>query len=139
MTTTIQTEETDQLTVSPGVLAPVLQSDLSNRAHWTAARKAECLAQFRESGLSQREFAKKRKMPVGNLSRWLRKERAGNAAASREDGPLVEIPLATLGDGSAGAQPVMIHLPGGVRLEVAPGTDTAWLGRLLGGLLRCSA
>ena len=63
-----------------------------------------------------------------NLSRWLRQERAGD---TRENGPLVEVSVAALGNRSPSELSVQIHLSGGVRLEVAPGTDCAWLGRLL--------
>lgn len=94
-------------------------------------QKAEFLARFRASGLSQHEFARGQNMCAANLSRWLRQQEAGHRAASLADGPLVEVPMAALGDGTRQSHPVKFYLPGGVQLEVAAGTDTAWLGQLL--------
>lgn len=94
-------------------------------------QKTEFLAQFRASGLRQCEFAREKNVPAVNLSRWLRQQGAGHTAANLEDGPLVEIPMVALGDGTPRSHPVTLHLPSGVKLEVVAGTDTVWLGRLL--------
>ncbi len=87
--------------------------------------------------MSQADFAREMKMSTATLSLWLRQQRDGvTGTPADEDGPLIEVPMnaaSTLG----GA--VMIHLPGGVRLEVVAGTDVAWLGKLLGNLRPCSA
>jgi|ERR1019366_1630967 hypothetical protein len=137
--TTTTLPDTDSLTTSPTATAPAIISKRKIGLRWTIAQKAECVAQFRSSGLNQRDFERERNMPPGNLSRWLRRHGAGNAATNREDGPLVEIPLAALGEATLGNCPVRLYLPSGVKLEIAAGTNTAWLGQLLNTLLPCSA
>jgi hypothetical protein len=94
--------------------------------------------QFRESKLSQREFAATWRMPASNLSRWIREEE-GQAAKvdNAESGSFLEVSASVLSVPET--PPLVIHWPGGATLEVVAGTDPAWLGRLLGSLQPCSA
>jgi hypothetical protein len=124
-------------TTSPDVPAPAIKARPRRRRWRTAEAKAECVALFHESGLSQRDFARQQKMPAANLSRWVRRERKGKTGRTNaEEGPLVEL---SLPDSANRPGAVAIHVPGGLRLEVLPGTDLAWLGRLLESLRPCSA
>lgn len=112
------------------------------RRAWTAAEKAhQCLSLYRESGMSQADFAREMKMSPATLSLWLRQQRDGvTGTPADEDGPLIEVPMPPPRDAASTiGGTVMIHLPGGVRLEVVAGTDVAWLGKLLGNLQPCSA
>jgi transposase-like protein len=138
MTTTTSRALAEQITATqPRATAPEPKSKGRRRQTWTAEEKAECVAQFRESKLGQREFARWRKMSAVNLSRWLRLAPKGRRTAPRREGALVEVPVAGVGGGAFGAEPVKIQLASGVRLEVTPGTDCAWVGQLVGSLQPC--
>ena len=133
--TTTTLPDTDNLTTPPTAPAPAIKSKRKIGLRWTIAQKAECVAQFRASGRSQRDFEREKNMPPGNLSRWLRRHGAGNHAQNLEDGPQVEIPMAALGESTLRSAAVTLSLPSGVKLEIAAGTNTAWLGQLLNTLL----
>ena len=138
MTTTTPRALAEQTTATqPTATAPAPKSKGRRRQSWTAEEKAECVAQFRESKLGQSEFARLRKMSAVNLSRWLRLAPKGRKRAPRREGALVEVPIAAVGSGAFGAEAVKIHLASGMRLEVTPGTDCAWVGQLVGSLQPC--
>ncbi len=139
MTTTTPRALAEQATATqPTATAPALKSKGRRRRSWTAQEKAQWVARFRESKLGQREFARLRKMSAVNLSRWVRLAAAKvHKPAPRREGALVEVPVAAVGSGVFGAEAVKIHLASGMRLEVTPGTDCAWVGQLVGSLQPC--
>jgi transposase-like protein len=138
MTTTISRALAEQTTATqPTATAPAPKSKGRRRRSWTAQEKAQWVARFRESKLGQREFARLRKMSAVNLSRWLRLAPKGRKPAPRREGALVEVPVAAVGSAPCGAEAVKIHLASGVKLEVTPGTDCAWVGQLVGSLQPC--
>ena len=101
-----------------------------HRRRWTAEKKAEYLALFSESGLSQVEFSRKMGLCGSSLSLWCRQAQEG-----KEHGVL-GVPSETGFAEVRVSEPmpgptVMIHLPGGAILEAAVGTDPAWMGQLI--------
>jgi len=99
------------------------------RVQWTAADKSEWLELFRKSGQGVRQFCSENDLSPSTLALWLRPPPALQAS---DDGELVEVPRQVVAElASANASAVTMQLPGGVRLEIAPGTDPAWLAQLV--------
>ncbi len=136
MTSPITPAFTLTTTTTPTATGSAPKTKPKVRQKWTAAKKARCLARFRESKLSQSAFADQRGVAAANLSRWLRQEPPASRAAKAEGSSFLEVPASVLS--LPEATPLVIHWPGGARLEVVPGTDPAWLGQLLGSLRPCS-
>lgn len=122
------------VTPSPTTSAAT-EAQARSRRKWSTEEKAECLALFRESGMSQADFANEMKMPAATLSLWLRQEREDGD----DDGALIEVALPALNPTNVGGTAVKIHLPGGIKLEIPAGIDATWLGQLLENLRPCSA
>jgi hypothetical protein len=94
------------------------------RVRRSAAERAEWLNLFRASGQTAAEFCRGNDIAYATLSLWIRQ------SAVSEAGELIEVPAAILGS-AFNAAAMHVHLPYGVRLEVVPGTDPAWLAQLL--------
>lgn len=90
-----------------------------SREYLTAAEKAEVVAAYQGSGLSQRDFAQRHGIAPSNIQRWVRQHEAAGQSA----GPaaLVEVPnlLAT----RPGPGAYRLHFSKGLQLEVAPGFE----------------
>lgn len=87
------------------------------RQHRTAAEKAELVAAYHRSGLSQRDFALQHGIAPSNIQRWARQHES--VSPSRPSAALIEVPnmLAS----RPGAGPYRVHFPQGLHLEVARG------------------
>lgn len=86
---------------------------------------AEVVEQFEQSGLTQRAFAERRGLPLSTLQSWIyraRRQRPASAAL---------LPVRIVEAEPASAAPIELELPSGARLRFAPGTDPAYLARLL--------
>jgi transposase-like protein len=96
-----------------------MENESRSRQHRTAAEKAELVATYQRSGLSQRDFAQQRGIAPSNIQRWVRQ----HEEAARGAGPaaLVEVPnfLAT----RPGSGAYRLHFPRGLQLEVARGFE----------------
>ena len=98
------------------------------RVQWSATERAEWLAMFEKSGQSVSEFCRANDLPPATLSLW-RSQQSGGATGAGPDG-IVEIPAAAVEAHVNATAAVTMQLPGGVRLEIAAGTDPLWLARL---------
>ncbi len=96
------------------------------RVMWSAAERAEWRSLFEQSGQTAAEFCRHNDLSPATLSFWLRQQQE---PAVSEESALVEIPQQILA--SVGGTAVTAHLPGGVRLQIAAGTDPAWLAQLV--------
>lgn len=90
-----------------------------SRQYLTTAQKAELVAAYQGSGLSQRDFAQRHGIAPSNIQRWVRQcealdQRAGPPA-------LVEVPNLLANRPGAGAY--RLRFAQGLQLEVAPGFD----------------
>ena len=94
------------------------------RRVYTRQQRLEHLERFEHSGLSQTHFCRRAKIKVSTFSLW---RRAAKVAASPAFAQVRLSPPIATGD-------AMLHLPGGVRLEVSVGNDATWVG--LGLLLK---
>ncbi len=97
------------------------------------------LALFERSGQTLKRFCREHDVALSSLTFWLRQAR--RSPLGKREGVLVEVP-ATVVSPTALRRPapfspgsVEIRLPNRVELSVSVGTDAAWVGELLRGLL----
>ena len=106
------------------------------RRQWTAEEKTEHLALFAESGLTQAEYCEQMGLSPATFSLWCRQSRSSGSESAEPAGEptFAEVLVAEPTAGASTpltAPPVVIHLGGGMRIEVAVGTDPSWLASLL--------
>ncbi len=102
----------------------------SKRKFRSAAQIRKILNELKESGLSQREFAHERKIPLSTLSSWLRKDRPAITTADVQD----VIPIGTI----SGPPPLIeVEFVGGEILRVGAGCHAEDLRTILAELRRC--
>jgi transposase-like protein len=90
-----------------------------SRQYLSAAEKAELVAAYERSGLSQRDFASRMGIAVSNLGRWVRNSQEAGPGEGRA--ALVEVPnLLASGPGSRAYR---LHFSKGLMLEVAGGFE----------------
>jgi transposase-like protein len=94
------------------------------RQVYTHQQRAEYLAQFARSGLSQTEFCRRAQIHIATFSLWRRAVRAATSPA------FAEVRLSA----PSASGIATLHLPSGAKLEVTLGPDAMWLG--LGLLLK---
>jgi transposase-like protein len=121
----------ENISVTPVGVAKAAADKSRVRISTTPEERAEWVRLFEESGKTATEFCKELGLAETTFAVW-RKQVRGPAPASPENltftevpQPMVEAALAANATAPAGA--VTIHLANGTRLEVAAGTDTAWL------------
>ena len=104
------------------------------RRHWSLEEKAEHLALFAESGLSQIEYCEEMGLSPATFSLWRRGSRVESPAEAAYDQTFAEVLVTEPTAGASApltATPVVIHPGSGTRIEVAVGTDPLWLASLL--------
>ena len=92
---------------------------LRSRQYFTAGEKAELVAAYHRSGLSQRDFAQQHSLAPSNIQRWARQHET--VEQSQGSVPLVELPNLLASRPGAGAY--RLHFPRGLQLEVARGFE----------------
>lgn len=93
-----------------------MQTRSRSRHHRTAAEKAQLVAAYQRSGLSQRDFALQHGLAPSNIGRWARQaQEAGTPTAAA----LVEVP--NLLSPAHQGHPYRVHFPRGLTLEIARG------------------
>ena len=108
----------------------------------SAEERQRLLALFERSGQTLKQFSREHDVALSSLTFW--RSHARRSAPGKREGALVQIP-ATVVTPTALGRPepfspgaVEIRLPNRVELSVSVGTDSAWVGELLRGLLTCS-
>ncbi len=107
----------------------ILKQDVLGRVRATAERRAAVVAEFRGSGLSGYRFARLAGMKYPTLMAWVK--RAGGStpvvrkASVKQRPMLVEAILGGSPQAMRTVSPLLVHLGGGVRLEL---TDASQLG-----------
>jgi len=107
------------------------------RTCWTKQDKAGCPALFAEGGLSASDFCRQLGISAATFSLWRRTARGEAVAPTRSAPGFAQVrlsaaqPDAPAGKPSVAPAVVMMHLPGGARLEVPAGTDAAWLAQVV--------
>lgn len=97
------------------------------RRRFSAEDRARWMELYQHSSRSVRDFCRANALCQSSLSRWLRQSRAVTRGLHPQ-GSLVEVRVAPA---PASAASVKVCLPGGVTMEVASGTDAAWLAGVL--------
>jgi transposase-like protein len=90
-----------------------------SRAQFTAAEKAQIVAAFQRSGLSQRDFATQNGIASSNIQRWV----GQSQRADKPEGQAALVEVPNLLASSAGSGTYRLHFPKGLMLEVARGFE----------------
>ncbi|MGH6886246.1 MAG: IS66 family insertion sequence element accessory protein TnpA [Geminicoccales bacterium] len=129
-------------TTSSTIIAPLACAAAASegkprvRRQWSSEEKAGHLALFAESGLTQAQYCEEMGLSAATFSLWRRQSReTGVASTQAASGhPFAQVLVAEPTAGASTplpAPPVVIHLGGDTKLEVAVGTDPLWLASLL--------
>jgi transposase-like protein len=127
------TSPTDATTAAVSTNAINIQARA--RTCWTEQDKAECLALFAQSGVTAAEFCRQLGISAATFSHWRRHARSLDGP-SVESGPHFAQVCLTESTPGVNTPPtvaaaVVIHLPGGAKLETPVGTDPAWLAQVM--------
>ena len=111
-----------------------------SRCTWSVEERTEWLRLLDASGQTLSEFCRTNDLPESTVSLWRRQQREASQATT-EAGEFVEValptaPVSNAADSAAASPAVVIRLPGERVVEVAAGTDVAWLSTLLDTLQR---
>jgi hypothetical protein len=123
----------------------ILKVDVSGRV-WTPREQREAvLDEFERSGLPATKFAEHIGVKYPTFASWVqkrRRRRGDGAARSRKEPAALKWVEATVDDAEVGtARALVVHLPGGARIEVADAAQAVLAAQLLralgGGGLAC--
>jgi hypothetical protein len=105
--------------------APILKMDVAGRVRTPGWRREQLLDEFERSSLSGQEFAKLVGVKYQTFATWAQRRRrareANTAKAPVEGGDQVRWLEAVVEESSRERAPLVLELPGGVRMEVADG------------------
>ena len=131
------TSPTETTTIAGAATTATAKTTLRTRTCWTEQDKAECLALFAQSGLNAAEFCRQLGISAATFSLW-RRTAFGEASRPLDSAPpFAQVRLTGPEPSMRPSEPmtaptgVMLHLPGGARLEAPVGTDPAWLAQLV--------
>jgi transposase-like protein len=116
----------------------IVKTDARGRIRYTAERREAIVAEFGRSGLSAVKFASLAGVKYQTLAGWI--ARAKKAASHNTRAPVrwveavVDSPV--LG-GKPGQAPVVVHLTGNMKVELASETQVELVVRLIRGLQAC--
>lgn len=104
--------------------------------HPTSQQRAELLAQYRRSGLSQRDFVQSHGLGLSTLTKWLREDRLSGVQLSGRNGaaPFQEVNLRPPFSSTGWAAEVA--LTDGAVLRLSAQADVAWATELCQALRR---
>jgi transposase len=88
--------------------------------------------EFEASGLTQREFAERRGVPLGTLQSWVYRRRRQESAAA--ESPVRLLPVQVSGAPVHEVAPLEVALASGVRVRFGLGTDVEYVARLVAAL-----
>lgn len=95
-----------------------MNSRPERRRQRTPSERAELLAKFHQSGLTQREFSARNRLSLSSLNLWLRKAR--NKSRSTVPPTLIRVPVDLLPNEES-RQVYKIGFPSGHSVEVSAG------------------
>jgi hypothetical protein len=110
-------------TTSPAVAAAAPKR--RKRVNWTPTERSEWLALFDGSGQSEREFCRTNGLRPATLSLWRERE------AGTDRGKFVEVPRAAVMEAARTRAAVVVHLSGGITLEISADADPVWVGAVV--------
>ena len=131
----------DRMTSTTGVVDGLIKHDTRGRLRTTRERREALLAEYDRSAMTGRKFAKWAGIKYSTFANWLQARRK---LGCRELAAPVAEPttgtrwLEAVVDGSPPKQPakvkpatLIVHGPGGVRLELSDENQVRWAARLL--------
>jgi hypothetical protein len=98
----------------------------------TGAQRAQLVARWRASQLSQAAFARRHQIHPRTFWDWVRQ--IPTAAAERPASGFVPVQVLDAPREPAGVEGVVIALPGGACIHVSAGTSPTWVAALVAGL-----
>ena len=120
-----------------GATTQILKVDVAGRVWTPREKRAAILAEFERSGMPATKFAEHIGVKYSTFASWVqsrRKQRAtveGGAVRRAEPAALKWVE-ATVEASAAGAIPILVvHLPGGARIEVADASQVPMVAALL--------
>jgi hypothetical protein len=107
--------------------AMILKTDTRGRVRATVARREQLLDEFAQSGLTAVKFAELTGIKYQTFATWVQKRRrkqggypAGNVPALRDQVRWLEAMVEPAQSSGGSGQPhLVLHLPGGARLELS--------------------
>ena len=131
------------LTIAP-VDGKILKRDVLGRVKTPRERREAILEEFDKSGMSGQKFAKWAGIKYTTFANWLqqrRKQRNAPGSSGAEPSDAVQWLEAVVGNGprrkggvKPAAIPLIVHGPGGVRIEIHDEEQVGWAAGLLGRL-----
>jgi len=121
----------------------VLKVDARGRVWTPRERREEALAEFERSRMPASKFAQHIGVKYSTFANWVqqRRKQHGEAAAVREPRALKWVEARVEAEGKAMAQPLVVHLPGGIRMEIGDmaqaGLAAEVMRALSNGVARC--
>ena len=102
-----------------------------------SAQMRQILSRLASSGLTQKAFAKRERIPYSTLLYWRR--RLGKSGLTRRARPASEVlaPVTIVPDVVHGGRAFEVRTPDGLTVSVPGGFDASELERLLAALRRC--
>ena len=131
----------DSMTCTTETVEGIIKQDSRGRLRTTPERRQALLAEFDQSSMTGRKFAAWAGIKYSTFSNWLgtrRKAASGeppkaqveNATGTRWLEAVVSAPKETV-PMKSGNSVLIVHGPGGVRLELSDETQVSWAARLL--------
>src|SRR4030095_6739966 len=98
----------------------VLKVDARGRVWTPRERREDLLAEFERSGMPASKFARHIGVKYSTLANWVQQHRKqrGEATPVREPRALKWVEARVEAEGKAMVQPLGVHLPGGIRMEI---------------------
>jgi len=103
--------------------------DTKGRVRTSAEQRRLILAELERSGLSAAQFAKRTGLKYSTLAAWVQRERRGKTLHQGRPVRLLEAVVDPAPGGTSSA--LILHLPGGARLEVNNTQQAALAAELL--------
>lgn len=122
------------LTGSVAVAGPndgLLKVDTRGRVRTSPERRQAILHEFDQSGVSAAQFAKLAGIRYSTFAGWTNRRRQAKSGPSARPSAL-RLVEAVIGPGqNAPNQGLLVHLPGGVRLELTSSSHVPWVAALV--------
>jgi transposase-like protein len=114
----ISTSGSDAVSVTTGAVMPKLPvtADIKGRLRASKEQRRVILAKFAQSGMSAAQFARRTGLKYSTFAGWLQRYRRVKRPARK---PAIRLLEAVVAPAAPAAELLVVHLPGGARLEMS--------------------
>ena len=114
----ITTSGSDAVSVTTGAALPKMPvtADTKGRVRASKEQRRVLLAKFAQSGMSVAQFAQRTGLKYSTFAGWLQRYRRLKQPARK---PALRLLEAVVAPAAPAAELLVVHLPGGVRLEIS--------------------